>query len=262
MTVQQPEPTRWTYLDAPVPFGFAHRGAHGPGVPENTMAAFQAAIDLGYRHVETDVHATADGVLVVFHDDTLDRVTDRTGRVRDLPWSAVRQARVAGTEPVPLLEDVLGAWPDLRLNVDVKEDAAVGPTLEVLARTRAHPRVCVGSFSRRRTRALRAALPPGTATAYAPAEVALLRASTRRPSLRARLPRDVPCVQVPTAHRGVTIVDEAFVRAAHDLGCQVHVWTVNDEAEMLRLLRLRVDALVTDEARLLRDVLAGWAVRS
>jgi glycerophosphoryl diester phosphodiesterase len=60
----------------------------------------------------------------------------------------------------------------------------------------------------------------------------------------------------------VTIVDEAFVRAAHDLGCQVHVWTVNDEAEMLRLLRLGVDALVTDEARLLRDVLAGWAAGS
>lgn len=262
MTVQQPGTARWTYLDSPVPFGFAHRGAHGPGVPENTMAAFQAAVDLGYRHVETDVHATADGVLVVCHDNTIDRVTDRTGRIRDLPWSVLRQARVGGTEPIPLLTDVLGAWPDLRLNIDVKEDAGIGPTLEVLARTRAHPRVCVGSFSRRRTRALRAALPPGTATAYSPGEVALLRACTRRASLRARLPKDVPCVQVPASHLGVTIVDEAFVRTAHDLGCQVHVWTINDEDEMRRLLRLGVDALVTDEARRLRDVLAGWAAGS
>jgi glycerophosphoryl diester phosphodiesterase len=253
--------SRWTYLDCPTPFGLAHRGAHGPGVPENTMAAFQAAVDLGFRYVETDVHATADGVLVAFHDHTLDRVTDRTGRIADLPWEQVRQARVGGTQTIPLLADVLGTWPDLRLNIDVKHDSGVGPTLDVLARTQAYPRVCVGSFSRRRTRALRAALPPGTATAYAPAEVALLRAAIRQPRLLRRLPGDVPCVQVPVEHQGVTIVDEELIAAAHGQGCQVHVWTINDEAQMRRLLALGVDALVTDEARLLAEVLASEAAR-
>jgi len=249
--------SRWSYLDGPTPFGLAHRGAHGPGVPENTMVAFEAAVTLGYRYVETDVHATADGVLVAFHDDTLDRVTDRTGRIADLPWAQVREASVGGSATIPLLEDVLGTWPQLRLNIDVKEDSGVGPTLEVLARTQAYRRVCIGSFSQRRTRALRAALPPGTATAYAPGEVALLRSSTRRPRMGARLPRDVPCVQVPRRHRGVTIVDEGFVAAAHSRGCQVHVWTINEEAGMRRLLALGVDAIVTDEARLLRDVLTA-----
>jgi glycerophosphoryl diester phosphodiesterase len=137
----------------------------------------------------------------------------------------------------------------------------VGPTLDVLARTQAYPRVCVGSFSRRRTRSLRTALPPGTATAYAPAEVALLAAARRTPRLLAQLPPDVPCVQVPVQHWGVTIVDEALLHLAHQQGAQVHVWTVNDEAEMRRLLALGVDALVTDEARLLAGLLTTGAAR-
>src|SRR5688572_1897868 len=120
----------WPYLDHPGVIAFAHRGGALDG-PENTMAAFARAVDLGYRYVETDVHATADGVLVAFHDDRIDRVTDRTGAIADLPWAEVRAARI-GTEPIPLFEDLLGAWPHLRVNVDPKHDAAVAPLAEVI----------------------------------------------------------------------------------------------------------------------------------
>src|SRR5690349_17206546 len=106
--------------------GYAHRGFSPDGL-ENSMAAFQAAVDLGYRYLETDAHGTADGVAVALHDASLDRTTDGTGRVADLPWSVVRRARIGGVEPVPLIEDVLGTWPDVRLNVDVKERSAIGP---------------------------------------------------------------------------------------------------------------------------------------
>jgi glycerophosphoryl diester phosphodiesterase len=220
------------------------------------MAAFAAAVDLGFTHLETDVHATADGALLAFHDDTLDRVTDGVGPVAAQPLSAVASLRLGGTEPIPLLADVLGVWPDVRVNIDVKADTAVGPLLEVLARTQAYGRVCIGSFSDRRLRGVRAALPPGTATSAAPREVAMLKAATRVPSAARLLPDGLACVQVPVAHRGVTVVDEAFVVAAHRNDLQVHVWTINEEAEMRRLLDLGVDALVTDEARLLQDVLA------
>src|SRR4051812_12435948 len=100
-------PSPWPYLDHPGVLAFAHRGGAGDG-PENTLSAFARAVEVGYRYLETDVHVTADGVLVAFHDDVLDRVTDRTGRIRELPWSEVSEARV-GEEPIPLLEELLEA---------------------------------------------------------------------------------------------------------------------------------------------------------
>ncbi len=113
------------FLDHPRPVAFAHRGgaAHAP---ENSWRAFEHAVGLGYRYLETDVQATADGVLVAFHDRTLDRVTDLPGRIAGCRTPKSPAARIDGTEPIPLLEDLLGAWPDVRFNVDVK-DAARGP---------------------------------------------------------------------------------------------------------------------------------------
>lgn len=248
-------PARWSYLDVPRPFGLAHRGAHGPGIAENSMAAFEAAVLLGFRHVETDVHATADGALVAFHDPTLDRVTDSRGAIARLTWSEVSRARMTGAAQVPLLEHVLGTWPDLRVNIDVKDDRAVGPLLDVLRRTAAYHRVCIGAFSDRRIRHLRRVLPPGTATAMAPLEVAALRIG-RGPMTRL-LPPEVPCVQVPVQFRRVRVVDETFVHRAHQQSRQVHVWTINEEAEMRRLLAIGVDAIVTDNAARLSEVLSS-----
>src|SRR5207247_10817378 len=127
------------------------RGDHrDPAAGENSMSAFAAAVALGYRYVETDVHATADGVLVALHDDHLDRVTDRTGAIGELPWADVQRARLPGGYRVPLLGDLLGSWPDLRVNIDPKADTAVGPLVDVLERTAAHARLCIGAFSDRR----------------------------------------------------------------------------------------------------------------
>ncbi len=220
------------------------------------MAAFGHAVALGYRYVETDVRATADGALLVFHDESLDRVSDRVGQLRRLTHRQVRRATVGG-EPVPSLEDVLGTWPELRVNIDVKHDDAVRPLLNVLHRTNAYERVCVGSFSDRRIRALRRVLPSRTATSLARGEVAALVAASRAPGLDTLVPIDVPCVQVPVHHRGVPVVTEAFLAAAHRQRRQVHVWTVNEPAEMTRLLDLGVDGLVTDATESLAALLTS-----
>ncbi|WP_309485575.1 glycerophosphodiester phosphodiesterase family protein, partial [Streptomyces sp. WELS2] len=140
---------RHPYLDHPGPIAFAHRGGAADGL-ENTVAQFRRAVELGYRYIETDVHATADGRLVAFHDATLDRVTDGAGRIADLPWAEVRHARVAGREPVPLFEELLETFPGVRWNVDVKAEPALRPLLELVERANAWDRVCVGSFSEAR----------------------------------------------------------------------------------------------------------------
>ncbi|MEW2041724.1 glycerophosphodiester phosphodiesterase family protein, partial [Streptomyces sp. NPDC005534] len=137
---------RHPYLDHPGPIPFAHRGGSADGL-ENTLTQFRRAVDAGYRYIETDVHATADGRLVAFHDVTLDRVTDGAGRISELPWEDVRHARVAGSEPVPLFEELLETFPEVRWNVDVKAEAALLPLLDLIGRTDAWDRVCVGSFS-------------------------------------------------------------------------------------------------------------------
>src|SRR6185312_6423490 len=128
LRVTAPSPSRTGYLASPTPLAFAHRGgAYHPEIEglENTMAAFRHAVDLGFGYLETDVHVTSDGVLLAFHDTVLDRVTDRTGRIADLPWSVVRQARINGTEPIPLLSDLLEERPTARLNIDVKAPGAI-----------------------------------------------------------------------------------------------------------------------------------------
>ncbi|WP_306320722.1 MULTISPECIES: glycerophosphodiester phosphodiesterase [unclassified Streptomyces] len=243
---------RHPYLDHPGPLALAHRGGAADGL-ENTVAAFRRAVDLGYRYIETDVHATADGRLVAFHDTTLDRVTDGSGRIADLPWSTVRRARVAGTEPVPLFEELLESFPDVRWNVDVKAEPALAPLLELLRRTRAWDRVCVGSFSEARVARAQALAGPRLATSYGTKGVLGLR--LRSYGIPAALRRSAVCAQVPVTHGRVRVVDHRFVRAAHARGLQVHVWTVNDEKEMRRLLDLGVDGIVSDHIETLRDVL-------
>ncbi|WP_246214247.1 glycerophosphodiester phosphodiesterase [Kitasatospora viridis] len=245
------------YLDQPGPLAFAHRGG-ALGAPENSLAAFEQAVALGYRYLETDVHATADGVLIAFHDERLDRVTDRTGLVAELPWSTVRQARIGGTEPVPRFEELLAAFPEARFNVDVKAAPAVGPLVEAIRRADAWDRVCVGGFSDSRLAAVRAAGGPRLATSLAPREVLRLRLRSLAGPLLAgrRAPWPGICAQVPERHRGLPVVDRPFVRAAHRLGLQVHVWTVDDPVRIRALLDLGVDGIMADRIDVLRDVLA------
>jgi glycerophosphoryl diester phosphodiesterase len=241
------------FLDRASPMAFAHRGGAAGHFPENSWRAFEHAVALGYSYLETDVHATADGVLVAFHDRKLDRLTDVSGRIAGLPHSAVAAARIAGTDPIPLLEDLLGAWPDARFNIDIKDSPAVGPLDSVLHRTAAWDRVCVVSFSARRLRAVRRALRRPVCMATSPVGVGALRLALPSAVLARRFAAlSVRCTQVP-----VSVATALLVRRAHAAGLQVHVWTVNDRRVMTALLDLGVDGIMTDEAEILRDVLAA-----
>jgi glycerophosphoryl diester phosphodiesterase len=248
--------TGYAFLDPEGPvLAFAHRGgARHPDLTglENTTAAFAHAVSLGYRYLETDVHLTADGVLVAFHDTVLDRVTDGEGRIEDLAWSDLASVRIAGREPVPTLPGLVDAFPDARFNIDLKAAGAVAPLATYVTEHRLTDRVLIGSFSRRRLRRFRT-LVPGAATSASPVEVA---AYVLLPARLARLlTRRVAALQIPHRAGGLTIASPRLVRRAHAAGLPVHVWTIDDPDEMRLLLDRGVDGLMTDRTDILRDVL-------
>jgi glycerophosphoryl diester phosphodiesterase len=236
------------YLDGTLPIGFAHRGGAAVG-DENTPAAFARAVDLGYRYIETDTHATSDGVAVVFHDDTLDRLIGRPGRMSDVTWADVQTLRVGGAAVVPRLDEVLSTWPGIRFNIDTKTDAAVEPTLAAVRATKAEDRVLLASFSERRLRGIRRETGPRVATSLGMAGVAAVLTRTMR-----KAPDGVVAVQVPPALGPVRVVTRGLVRYAHHLGLQVHVWTIDEPDRIRYFLDLGVDGIMTDHIEVLRDV--------
>ncbi|MET7292527.1 glycerophosphodiester phosphodiesterase [Streptomyces griseoloalbus] len=243
---------RHPYLDHPGPIPFAHRGGAADGL-ENTVRQFRCAVEAGYRYIETDVHATRDGRLVAFHDPNLDRVTDGTGRIADLPWREVAHARVAGEEPVPLFEELLETFPGVRWNVDVKAEPALLPFLDLIERTGSWDRICLGSFSEARVVRAQRLAGPRLATSYGTRGVLNLR--LRSWGLPATVRRSAVAAQVPEEQSGIHVVDHRFVRAAHARGLQVHVWTINEPERMHRLLDLGVDGIMTDHIDTLRKVM-------
>lgn len=253
------------FLDGPTPVAIAHRGG-AEEAPENTLEAFEAAVALGYRYLETDAHVSRDGVVVAFHDPRLDGVTDRAGAIADLTIAEIEAAdagyrfspdggqsfpfRGRGLR-VPRLAELLTRWPHARVNIDPKDDACVEPLVALIDRLTAWERVCFGSFSDRRLRGIRTRSRGRACTSMGPSAVAVARAA----SLTGRMPRQgADCLQVPIRSGRVPIVTAGFVRAAHRAGLHVHVWTVNDPATMHALLDLRVDGIMTDRPRTLRDV--------
>jgi glycerophosphoryl diester phosphodiesterase len=237
---------------------FAHRGgAFHPEIEglENTLAAFEHAVNLGYRYLETDVHVTLDGALLAFHDAVLDRVTERKGAIADLSYEQVAEALIGGREQIPTLSSLFERFPDARFNIDIKADAAVAPLAALVESTAAHDRVCVGAFSERRIRHFRSLVGPRVATAAGPSDVAAIR-FVPATALAGVLTRDrAAALQVPHRLRGVTVVTPGLIARAHALHKQVHVWTVDDPDHMRQLLDMGVDGLITDRTDLLREVL-------
>lgn len=240
------------FLDADLPLAFAHRGG-ASDAPENTMPAFQNAIDLGFRYLETDVHATLDGVLLAFHDDDLTRTCLMPGKISELGYEQIKSARVSGREPIPLMADLLSAWPQARINIDCKSDQALNPLINLLTEMNCLDRVCVGSFSDTRLQALRDHFGPALCSSLGPKEVARLR-------LRSWLRRkpifpNANAAQIPMKQGPITVTDKTLVDAAHDAGLQVHVWTIDEVGEMNQLLDMGVDGIMTDRPSVLREVL-------
>ncbi|WP_435869818.1 glycerophosphodiester phosphodiesterase family protein [Amycolatopsis methanolica] len=245
------------YLSGTLPRAFAHRGWHLDELDglENSLPAFQRAVAEGYAYVETDVHATADGVVVVHHDALLDRTTDAHGPIAKQTWSAVSRAKIGGRAPVSRLEDVLEELPQTRFNIDVKSDRAIVPFVKTVERMGAIDRVAAAAFSDNRLAAIRKLAGPKLITSMGPRSAAVLWASGWLPWARLGVLCRGEMAQVPSRQGAMTVFDRAFVRSAERAGVEVHAWTINERAHMERLLGLGVQGIVTDRPDVLREVL-------
>lgn len=250
---------------------FAHRGLASTHA-ENTLEAFETALEAGATWLETDVNTTADGVVLAFHDPTLNRVAGRSGLVAAMTWAELRDIELTDGGKIPRLEDVLRTFPHSPFNIDVKDPGSVEAVIGVLKTVGGAERVRLASFSELRLRRVHArARSAGVQVRLSASQLTftLFYAISRiHPGLwnflspimrRLLLPFDA--VQVPpyftVAGRTIQIVDRKLMAAARAAGLQVHVWTVDDERTMRELISLGVDGIITNRTDLLTSVLAA-----
>ena len=219
------------------------------------MPAFEHAVALGYRYLETDVHLSVDGVLMAFHDPDLTRTCGVDGTIAEMTADELAEVRVDGRAPIPRMDELLERFPDVRFNIDCKSDAAAGPLAALIRRYDAIDRVCLGAFSHARLTKLRTLLGNQLLSCTSPQEVVTLRLAGRVTGSADRVAQVPVRYGAATGPKGITVVTERFVRNAHRRGVPVHVWTIDDPAEMHRLLDLGVDGIMTDRPEVLRDVL-------
>lgn len=240
-----------TFLSGRPPRVIAHRGL-ALDAPENTLLAFLRALSVGATHLETDIHASADGVAVIAHDPGLDRVAGRAVQVGQLTMAELRRIALGHGQGFCSLAEALDAFPEARFNIDVKDAKAAAPAVEAIRAARAEDRVLITSFSTERRRSVADAF-PGIASSPAVPEFmpALLGAKLGVGALVRRSLRGFVAIQVPERRGPVRIVTAPTVARFHAAGVEVHVWTVNDPSEMTRLFDLGVDGIVTDRCDLL-----------
>lgn len=249
------------YFDGDGPRVLAHRGLTVPGDThvENTVAAVTAALSAGVTYVESDCHLTRDGEVVLFHDESVERVTGDPRLVADLTLREL-DALMDDRGGLLTLAAALDGFPDARWNLDVKAAAAAAPVGRLVApRTR---RVLVTSFADdRRLTALAASAdagaetPPATSPGSATIARVLGAVAARSGRLAARMLRGVDALQIPERHGRVRVLSDRLVRYAHAVGVEVHVWTINDVDRMRELVARGVDGIVTDRADLALDAL-------
>lgn len=226
--------------------------------PENTQLAFDRALAAGATHIETDVHASKDGIAVICHDAELDRIASTSASVAELTFAELSALTLPNGQRLISLSEALASLPDAHFNIDVKDARAVAPTAEAVLAADATSRVLITSFSERRRRDT-VRLLPGVASSASASRFALAVVAAKlglSPVVRRAL-RGLVAVQVPQRAGPLRITTPRVIRAMHRAGVEVHVWTVNDEHEMTSLLDLGIDGLVTDRTDLAVPLVAA-----
>ena len=226
-----------------------------PGYAENTLAGFTAALAAGADVLESDVHVARDGVPVLFHDDTLERLIGDPRRIADVDSTELSELDLGSGQGVPTLSAVLQALPQAQWNLDMKSKDAPAASASVITECGAQDRVLLASFSGRNRRAVQR-LVPQVATSASAGQFLLILISAKLGlrALVARLVSRVSALQIPERALGIDTTTPRFMALMHSCGVRVDYWVVNDETTMRRLLQRGADGLVTDNVAAARRV--------
>jgi glycerophosphoryl diester phosphodiesterase len=244
------------YFDGQTPRVIAHRG-FASGHAENTIGAFHAALDVGADLLETDVHLSKDGHVIVAHDPDLSRVAGLPGLVSDYTATELAGVDLGFGQGFPSLVEVLEAFPEAKFNIDVKVPEVVDPFIDVVTHLHVHDRILVASFDEP-SRAKAVSKLPGVVSSATSGHVieGRLRSWLGLSGATWTMPPEIRAVQVPLVHWGMALVTPSFLRMVHQKGLEVHVWTINDAKDMERLLEMGVDGIVTDRADIAAELVA------
>jgi len=257
------------FFSAPRPRIFGHRGSAGTH-PENTLPSFQAAVDLGVRYLETDVHMTRDGEIVVSHDGDLERSCGRAGVIKEMDYADLATADAGYTFTldgkefpfrgkrlrIPRLAELFATFPNAFFNIELKpEDVSItGPALRVIDAAKMRRRVLLAGEHQNRLDEVRA-MAPGIATSFSYLEMAAFMQA-----LAARDPAYQPAgdaLQIPPEYYSWKLATPETIAMAHRNGVEVHIWTLNDEPAMREMLELGVDGIMSDFPSLALKVAAS-----
>ena len=232
-------------------FGFIHRGG-AEEATENTLEAFQHSADMGFIFMETDIQGTKDGEVVIFHDHDLSRMANINKKIEELTYKEVKQIELVGGGRISSLNELLSSFPNLRFNIDFKTANTIDKGVEIIKQHKAISRVCLASFSSSRLKKIRKLAGPDSCSSMDQLEVVYqLLKSINLPS-----PRVYGfCAQVPTSQWGIPIVTKRFIDYAHKKNKFVHVWTIDTESEIEKLIELGVDGVMTDRPSVLQKVM-------
>ncbi|MDA8526990.1 glycerophosphodiester phosphodiesterase family protein [Gammaproteobacteria bacterium] len=229
----------------------AHRGG-SEEAPENTLESFSYAIGLGSSYIETDVQLSADGIPYIFHDDDLSRLLNMEVKFNSLHSDQIEKLKLFESYQIPKLETALTQFPNALFQIDLKTDEVALPAMKVIENLNAFDRICIASFSSNRLQKVRKKF-PDTCLSMGPKEILkLLLASFGL--YNKTIYGD--CLQVPIYHYGIKLVTRRFVKYVQSIGLKIHVWTINDENTMRKLIDLGVDGIITDRPKLLKEVLS------
>ena len=231
----------------------AHRGG-SMEAPENTIESFEYSIKIGSSYIETDVQLSSDGIPYIFHDDDLSRLFGKDIMFNSLHSNDINKLMLFEKYKIPTLETALNTFPETFFQIDVKTDDVTKPAMKIIEETNSLDRVCIASFSSERLK-LVGNLYPGVCLSMGPKEIIKLFFASFG-LYKKKIPGD--CLQIPIYQYGIKLATNRFVKYVQSIGLKIHVWTINDEDTMLKLIDLGVDGIITDRPKTLKDLLSHY----
>ena len=232
-------------------YAFIHRGGDETKT-ENTLEAFEYSSKLGFVFMETDVQATKDGHIVIFHDSNLKRMAGISKAISDLTLDEVRSIELINGGRIPLLSETLENFPELRFNIDIKTEDALMNSVKIVKAMNCIDRTCLASFSSSRLKRIRELAGPDVCTSSGQMDIFKMMCKSIGIKFEGT---QGDCAQIPLKQWGVPVLTKRFLETAKEENKLVHIWTIDDKEQMIKLIDFGVDGVMTDKPSVLKEAM-------